>query len=448
MSVNGGQVMSASTATSSGYVVTYDPEKKFDSQLSDNKNKAPLADYKLAKESKCSERSYDWFTVPNYHIGNKYEHVEKNANKTCYSPCKDDKFVPSYGIDPVDGTFVSFYNNSDKLDKCVSIDTYFAGKYSNGFNTGNSAYCPLAMIHQIDAYINADKLNYSKYVHTSNTSRPQFVLQTSSSSQSEKNGDVKTLQSGGGDAGDVVSGVSKQLASCSEVDVEKIDRVREGFAVEDKTYSDTTKDQYDASVARYKDTVKSDLSARAPPANVSYPSSREMIDACNSLNDETSRVEEAYEICSKLKDDDANRTSDHDKSLKQACNLVFCDPSNTALKKLSGKDQVCFDTNQPEPVLETPIPVPENNRFMDTLKGSPTGLVSFIVVLGVALGLLWLNRTVLRYLWERYMSSTWLGGYGTVWGDIYGKRDAFVKELEGITSLYAFNSAIKRFQLK
>jgi hypothetical protein len=87
--------------------------------------------------SKCDERWYDWFTIANYHIGNKY-----HKNKNCLTPCKDN-YVPAYATDPVDGTTIDF-TSKDDLSKCVHKYNYFGGKYRN-----TPDYCPIAIIKRI-----------------------------------------------------------------------------------------------------------------------------------------------------------------------------------------------------------------------------------------------------------------------------------------------------------
>lgn len=81
------------------------------------------------------ERWEDWFTIPNYDLGNKFAtHENKN-----YKPCKSG-FVPNYAKDPVDGERVD-WTSKDQPDRCVEKDLYFAGKYAD-----TSDYCPTAMV--------------------------------------------------------------------------------------------------------------------------------------------------------------------------------------------------------------------------------------------------------------------------------------------------------------
>ena len=61
------------------------------------------------------ERWYDWFIIPNYHIGNKYNSV----NNVNYAPCKGDT-VPMYDKDPVDNEVKSVVEKeNNNIGKCL-----------------------------------------------------------------------------------------------------------------------------------------------------------------------------------------------------------------------------------------------------------------------------------------------------------------------------------------
>lgn len=96
-------------------------------------------DADIDKRSKCDERWYDWFTIPNYHLGNKF--YEESVGK-CYHYCRGNQ-VPNYATDPVDGSKVGL-TSEDKLLQCVPRTEYLFGKYAD-----NSDYCPLAWIHRL-----------------------------------------------------------------------------------------------------------------------------------------------------------------------------------------------------------------------------------------------------------------------------------------------------------
>ena len=117
-------------------------------ERSGNDCKKILLDAKVDKRARCDERWSDWFMIPNYHLGNKYQSQEKGG--ICYAPCPT-YHVPNYATDPVDGAKVDF-TSSDKVNKCVARNIYFGGKYSEG-----SEQCPLAWIHRLTA--TPDSLN-------------------------------------------------------------------------------------------------------------------------------------------------------------------------------------------------------------------------------------------------------------------------------------------------
>lgn len=124
-----------------GKCITYDCPPGFTKE-SGLCNKEPmLRDARIDKRARCDERWYDWFTIPNYHLGNKY-YAEKVG--TCYAPCPAEH-VPNYGTDPVDNMRLGF-TAKDEMGKCVHRGDYFLGKYGKGTD-----YCPLAWIARINA---------------------------------------------------------------------------------------------------------------------------------------------------------------------------------------------------------------------------------------------------------------------------------------------------------
>jgi len=94
----------------------------------------------ILKKSECSERLHDWFTIPNYHLGNKYQKYEDK----CMASCKNN-FVPNYTEDPVDGFSLNIFNSISNVPiKCITKSSYFAGKYND-----TPDYCPLAIIKNL-----------------------------------------------------------------------------------------------------------------------------------------------------------------------------------------------------------------------------------------------------------------------------------------------------------
>lgn len=89
------------------------------------------------------ERWYDWFMVPDYHLGNKYV----RTGEINYGPCPKGS-IPSYEKDPVDGSGkrFNFSNKPDEVDKCVIKPQYFGGKYAK-----SDTHCPLAWVYRAGA---------------------------------------------------------------------------------------------------------------------------------------------------------------------------------------------------------------------------------------------------------------------------------------------------------
>ena len=109
-------------------------------------DKTPLLkDYQRNKKSYCDERWYDWFTIPNYHLGNNYSNVLQEGDGSnivrCWNPCAAGQ-IPEYHVDPVD--YESWGDGKNVATKCVSKDEYFYGKYGE-----SDDYCPLAVIHAV-----------------------------------------------------------------------------------------------------------------------------------------------------------------------------------------------------------------------------------------------------------------------------------------------------------
>lgn len=122
---------------------------------------------KKPKNEFCEERWYDWFMVPNYHLGNKYINLGSNQ---CYQPCNPG-FVPSFGTDPVDG-YSPGVGIKNLPEMCANKDTYLGGKYNTPQN-----YCPIAMIKRlsttreslINNYTDAIKNKYTEAGETLST---------------------------------------------------------------------------------------------------------------------------------------------------------------------------------------------------------------------------------------------------------------------------------------
>ena len=75
----------------------------------------------------CSENWYDWFTIPDYHNGNKYMSEFENGETKCFMPCL-------FGSVPAT-------SDTSKLTKCINRDLYDNGLIKNTF-----PFTPLALI--------------------------------------------------------------------------------------------------------------------------------------------------------------------------------------------------------------------------------------------------------------------------------------------------------------
>jgi len=105
-----------------------------------NKLKKPenhkiIIDLQLSNNSEndihCEERWYDWFTIPDFHNGNKYsaELSSLTTEKICYKPC-------NFGSIPIGEKDNLNYNT-----KCINRDLIDNGKFKNTF-----PYTPYSMI--------------------------------------------------------------------------------------------------------------------------------------------------------------------------------------------------------------------------------------------------------------------------------------------------------------
>ena len=101
--------------------------------------KKPLTDALVSKRARCDERWTDWFTVPNYHLGNAF--YSSNVGQ-CMAPCPSGQ-VPAFATDPVDGSGVDF-TSTDELGKCIDKQEYFDGKYAE-----SAEHCPVAWVHRL-----------------------------------------------------------------------------------------------------------------------------------------------------------------------------------------------------------------------------------------------------------------------------------------------------------
>jgi hypothetical protein len=71
------------------------------------------------KNKYCEEKWYDWYSIPDYHFGNKYQ----SSNMKCFKPC-------NFGSVP-----------DQNIDKCISKSKFDGGKYIDAF-----PYLPISLV--------------------------------------------------------------------------------------------------------------------------------------------------------------------------------------------------------------------------------------------------------------------------------------------------------------
>jgi len=85
-----------------------------------------IARYKNKKDY-CQDKWYDWFSIPNYHLGNRNVLIDG----VCYLPCANG-YIPIETIDNVMGS---------NIQSCMLKDKYSYGLYKGTFN-----YIPLSLV--------------------------------------------------------------------------------------------------------------------------------------------------------------------------------------------------------------------------------------------------------------------------------------------------------------
>lgn len=282
-----------------------------------------LKDFYRDKRGFCQERWYDWFTIPNYHLGNNYSNVNditKNAQDivtsnlvTCFRPCPAGS-TPVYHIDPNDNESIG--DGINRYDKCIDKGQYMVSKYAN-----TDDYCPLAAVHALtmkktDAIQQFDAV-YDDYVKNV----------TAANSISTSNEKIHTV-----------------LTSTDSIG-------KDAIFVQDVVLPSIQKDVIISKEVALKGSGGKNQFAQQACANLDTPA----------------RVEYAYGKCRSLLDrgDDAfggdslvNSKSvtptEQIKNLKKACNALFCNPSSTAYDS--------FDPTQETSTWSTPVD--EDNKYI------------------------------------------------------------------------------------
>lgn len=432
--MSSGTTLSYTQAVDSGLV--YSPDESFDTHLAKNKDLKGLVDYKLNELGVCEEVWYDWFTVPNYHIGNNHEKVvdgDASGNSTCYSPCPSGT-VPAYGKDPVDGDIASLFDRSDKLDMCVPLSTYFSGKYADGFSTDNE-FCPISRIHRIhNAVQHGDSHVRSKYI----SSNLAFTL--------PKNIELSTP--------------TIDIDQFNFKDNATKQRIADMYMTNELTNESKNQDTYNLSFDANIQSVVSKLASLSAYdlTNVKKPMTTVMDAACNRLNEDADRLQETYNICKEISDkqNDPHQVSlaggDAKKLLimKQACDLVFCSDENNAISML-GAEKICFPEARTEfeegdgdEDTTPPIPESEQNSLMIALQNGGWIVLGMLFILFAYIFFRTVLLKVLIIIWEWIASQIW----GKQWAALYLERDICVNGIRKMTELYDYDVMTGKYFLR
>lgn len=98
------------------------PDKLMYNDVTKQIDKPPNIPLFQGKNKYCQEKWYDWFSIPDYHLGNVV--FSDTSNNKCYSPCE-----------------IGALPNEDTFDKCIMKDKYQYGLYKSSFH-----YLPIAII--------------------------------------------------------------------------------------------------------------------------------------------------------------------------------------------------------------------------------------------------------------------------------------------------------------
>jgi hypothetical protein len=99
-----------------------------------------------SRDNYCQERWYDWFTIPNYHLGNAYGYHGKSGDedeKTCKTPCRGN-FVPYRR------TAKHLTKPEDEAEAVAKGDVcVFKSQFLNGDFKNTPDFCPAAMLKRL-----------------------------------------------------------------------------------------------------------------------------------------------------------------------------------------------------------------------------------------------------------------------------------------------------------
>lgn len=315
-----------------------------------NKCTKPLEDAIISKRAHCDERWYDWFTVPNYHLGNRYQADSTIAGK-CYNPCPSDH-VPHFTNDPVDGSSFGMFAKGAE-DKCVPRNQYMGGKYYLG-----SDFCPMSWIYRIGA-------TPQKLTQIMNN---QYTALSNKVGAGQVNADFQALSSSTN-----VNKLAQTLYKSTSSVIENVEP---------------------PSTSAMQQACRS----LQTPERIT-----EAYNICKDLKDNEENILSQWQ---------ANGDSDEVmttklKVLKQACSATFCDPNNDAADVI-GQNPLCYET-QTVQEGELKSNAEEVQSKLDNIDGVktfkqslPTAVYIIMIAGVVALGfVLWRYiRPVLVKLWR------------------------------------------------
>lgn len=394
----------------------------------DEKYTKMLLDYKVNKKNFCEETWYDWFTVPDYHLGNKYDRVknEKDGTATCYSPCPSYS-LPAYATDPVSGNTSSMFDRTDKLGTCVSRSSYFAGKYQTG-----SKYCPLTRIHRIYNSVRPDINSYVQNKYTDNNvsfddDQPQRSPEQGIRLSQLQNNSART-----------------KLTVEQQFDI----------------YNSNVHVSYKKAQVNNVATALKNI-PRDEMVNVVNPSYQDLQRACEGLNT-TQRVTEAYKICKELNDLESLPKDERDKQqlalynnnssklnmMKQSCSYVFCNDKNNALNDFvdssafdpnlkEERPKICFQVAtfnpqaQSKEEISQPVPEIEKIGFGASFLGS---ILNFMFIIKLFLTFMFFKILYDNSTWFYEKFLTMYRGNG--WGTVYIIRDKFLGDFKMVMKKY------------